>query len=155
MEYGVGTQRELAHRAHAAGGGREGVVGIVAGLLVKYLHEGDTARPTAVDEGLHVAQEDRQILLAEVGAPAEGFLDVDDDQSLLHDPRPSVKIRQYHRAAGTAVPQLRQTSIDQKRTSSAAEPPGPGPGSPRGPPQCARSTGRSGRAGSPQVPGSS
>jgi len=38
---------------------------------------------------LHVMQEPRQLLVPKVGPPAEGFLHVDKDQSLLHGLRAS------------------------------------------------------------------
>src|SRR5438552_17402126 len=60
-------------------------------LLVEHLHEGDVARLAAIDERLHVAQEARQLRVPKVGPSAEGFLHVDNDQSLLHGLRASVK----------------------------------------------------------------
>src|SRR6267154_2677920 len=91
VEHRIGAQRQLGHRAHAARGRRERITGVVAELLVEHLHERNTARLAAIDQRLHVAQEPRQLLVPKVGPPAEGFLHVDKDQSLLHGLRASVK----------------------------------------------------------------
>src|SRR5213082_2921222 len=54
------------------------------GIAVEHLHHRNAARGASIHEGLHVAQEPRQLFVAEVRSLAEGFLHVDDDQRLLH-----------------------------------------------------------------------
>src|SRR6266513_2253452 len=120
VEHRIGAQRQLGHRPHAARGRRERIAGIIARLLVEHLQQRNAARGAAIDEGLHVAQEPRQLLVPEVGPPAEGFLHVDHDQSLLHGLRASAG------QSATALPALRQTHTGQKRTRASGVYPGAG-----------------------------
>jgi hypothetical protein len=94
VEHRIGSQRELGHRAHEAGGGREGICGVLTGLAVKHLHDRDAAFGCAIDQGLHIGEERRQLPGAKVRSLAEGFLDVDDEQCLIHSD--SVTFRKGH-----------------------------------------------------------